>query len=365
MTTTNMQTTHWHYYHGEPTVTGKLKQSPEDFQVKELLTFEPLGEGEHIYLYVRKVLLNTAFVAEQLAKFTGVPLRNVSYAGRKDKYAQAEQWFCVHLPGKAEPDWQSFHLDGLTLLRIERHHKKLRTGNLDANHFQITLRNVDQPELLTPRLQSIKAHGVPNYFGTQRFGELRISALSGNEPSGNEQAQTGGNLALAELMLQGETIRNRNKRSMAISALRSWLFNQFVHERLSDNDKNNRKISEAIHGDVLILSGSNSFFNCEAPDAMIQTRLRDQDISLSAPLWGAGELASTKRARELEQAIADRWPQQCRLLEELGLKQERRALWLHPAKLQWQFQDNALILDFFLSSGSYATSVIRELIKPI
>lgn len=358
MTTTNMQTTHWHYYHGEPTVTGKLKQSPEDFQVKELLTFEPLGEGEHIYLYVRKVLLNTAFVAEQLAKFTGVPLRNVSYAGRKDKYAQAEQWFCVHLPGKAEPDWQSFNLEGLTILRNERHHKKLRTGNLDANHFQITLRNIEQPEQLSSRLQAIKTHGVPNYFGSQRFGELRINEAANG-------AQTGGNLALAELMLQGETIRNRNKRSMAISALRSWLFNQFVHERLLDNEKKSRKISEAIHGDVLILSGSNSFFNCEAPDAMIQTRLRDQDISLSAPLWGAGELASSDAALELEQAIAERWPQQCRLLVELGLKQERRALWLHPAKLQWQFQDNALTLDFFLSSGSYATSVIRELIKPI
>lgn len=358
MTTTKMQTTHWQHYHGEPTVTGILKQRPEDFQVKELLTFEPLGEGEHIYLYVRKVLLNTAYIAEQLAKFVGVPLRNVSYAGRKDKYAQAEQWFCVHLPGKAEPDWQSFKLDGLTILRNERHHKKLRTGNLDVNHFQITLRNVAQPEQLETRLRAIKAQGVPNYFGTQRFGELRINEAS-------DGSQSGGNLALAELMLQGETIRNRNKRSMAISALRSWLFNQFVHERLVDCEKKNRKISEAIHGDVLILSGSNSFFNCEAPDAMIQTRLRDQDISLSAPLWGAGDLASSDAALALEQSTAEQWSAQCQLLEELGLKQERRALWLYPAKLQWQFQENALTLDFFLSSGSYATSVIRELIKPV
>ena len=358
MATLNMQTTHWHYYHGEPTVTGRLKQQPEDFQVKELLTFEPLGEGEHIYLYVRKVLLNTAYVAEQLAKFVGVPLRNVSYAGRKDKYAQAEQWFCVHLPGKDEPDWQAMQLDGLTILRNERHHKKLRIGNLDANHFQITLRDITHPEQLLPRLQVIKNAGVPNYFGTQRFGERRI----------NETAQgntSGGNLALAELMLQGETIRNRNKRSMAISALRSWLFNQFVHERLEDSEKNQRKASEALPGDILILSGSNSFFNCEAPDAMIQTRLRDQDISLSAPLWGKGNLASSDDALQLEESIAARWPEQCELLEKLGLKQERRAFWLHPAKLQWQFQEKTLILDFFLSSGSYATSIIRELIKPI
>ena len=358
MTTATMQTIHWHYYHGEPTVTGRLKQQPGDFQVKEILAFEPLGEGEHIYLYVRKVLLNTAYVAEQLAKFVGVPLRNVSYAGRKDKYAQAEQWFCVHLPGKAEPDWQTLNLEGLTILRNERHHKKLRIGNLDANHFQITLRNITHPEQLASRLQAIKTAGVPNYFGTQRFGEMRIKETTQDNSSG-------GNLALAELMLQGETIRNRNKRSMAISALRSWLFNQFVHERLVDSKKNQRPVSEAQYGDVLILSGSNSFFNCEAPDAMIQTRLRDQDVSLSAPLWGIGELASSDAARALEQSIAERWPEQCKLLETLGLKQERRALWLYPAKLQWQFQENALILDFFLPSGSYATSVVRELIKPI
>ena len=106
-----------------PQSTGIIKQRLEDFQVTEILGYEPCGEGEHVYLWVRKVELNTAFVAEAPAKAAGVPLRSVTFAGRKDKYAVTEQWFSVHIPGKTMPDWSKFVLDGATILNFKRHNK--------------------------------------------------------------------------------------------------------------------------------------------------------------------------------------------------------------------------------------------------
>ncbi|MCY7294282.1 tRNA pseudouridine(13) synthase TruD [Alteromonas sp. a30] len=355
-----MQTDHWLHYHGTPNITAELKSRPEDFIVKELLTFEPLGEGEHCLIWLKKTGLNTAFVAEQLAKFAQLPLRNVSYAGRKDKFAVTEQWFSLHMPGKAEPDWSTFNLPGAEILRRERHHKKLRPGNLDSNQFQITLRNLSHTEGLEARLAQIEKLGVPNYYGSQRFGEIRL------QPETDDSSQTtkrrGGNLELAQKMLEGESIRNRNKRSMAISALRSWLFNEFVHGRIHYARHNNQSIHEAISGDILMLAGSNSFFHCETPDAMIQSRLKEQDIQLSAPLWGKGELGSTGEALAFESSIAEQHPEQCEMLEALGLKQERRPLWLYPLKLNWELSGNNLTLQFYLPPGCFATSILRELV---
>lgn len=95
---------------------------------------------------------------------------------------------------------------------------------------------------------------------------------------------------------------------------------------------------------------------------MIQSRLKEQDIQLSAPLWGKGELGSTDDALALETKIAQQYPAQCQMLEELGLKQERRPLWLYPLKLNWTLSGNDLSLSFYLPPGCFATSILRELV---
>ena len=87
-----MKIDHWLYQYPKLNILGQFKSSAEDFKVTEILGYEPIGEGEHIYLWVRKTGLNTAYLAEQIAKFTRLPLRAVTYAGRKDKHAQTEQW---------------------------------------------------------------------------------------------------------------------------------------------------------------------------------------------------------------------------------------------------------------------------------
>ncbi|MBT1062235.1 tRNA pseudouridine(13) synthase TruD [Bowmanella sp. Y26] len=336
----NFDTSHWHYCYGKPLGTGLLKQHPEDFIVREQLGYSPCGEGEHIYLWVRKTGLNTANVAEQLARFAGVHPRNVSFSGRKDKHAVTEQWIGVHLPGKQDPDWQSFAMPGVEILKAIRHNRKLRTGTHKFNDFILTIRELSQPDEVTDRLNALTA-GVPNYFGEQRFGNRN------------------GNLFLGARLLDGETIRDRQKRSMAISALRSWLFNEFVSCRLAESGS-----KQALDGDVMLLQGSNSFFCAEQWSDELQQRLQEGDIHFSAPMWGQGELASRAQALLFESTVASHHQALCEGLAALGLSQERRALMQYPEQLQWQIEGQQLQLSFRLQAGGFATAVTRELFNP-
>ncbi|WP_116474309.1 tRNA pseudouridine(13) synthase TruD [Zobellella maritima] len=329
----------WQYLHGEPAFSGRLKVEPEDFVVEEDLGFEPCGEGEHILLHIRKRGQNTQWVARELARLAGVAQRDITWAGLKDRHAVTQQWFGVHLPGKAMPDFSPLENDDIQILAVGRHHKKLRVGALKGNFFRLRIRELAGSGDLDGRLAAIAKSGVPNYFGTQRFGF------------------NGGNLEQARAMFGGKRIKDRNKRSLYLSAARSYLFNQAVSHRLS------RQLAfQLLPGDCVMLEGSQSFFTLEEPDDTLLSRFAEGDIRLSAPLWGRGRLPATAAAAELELAAVADHAELCEGLEANGLKQERRALLLQPQQLSWQQDGDQLELTFWLPAGSYATSVMRELI---
>jgi tRNA pseudouridine13 synthase len=346
----NLGISHWHYHQTPPLATATFKQEAEDFQVIEELGYELTGDGEHIFLYIQKQNLNTAFVAENIARFANVPLRNVTYAGRKDKFALCKQWIGVHMPGKSQPDWSKLQLEGLTILKVTRHNKKLRTGQLKGNRFIIKLRHVSQMEDLVAHLKVVATQGVPNYFGEQRFGQQRRDDT--------EQMQVGGNLVLAEKMINGEAIRNRNKRSMAISALRSWLFNEFLSARLSQFG-----LHQLVHGDAMNLQGSNSYFIAEDNDPSVAQRFDQRDIAPTLPMWGKGDVAVKDDCLAFEQSIAKQFPSITKFLANNGLRMERRAAIIWPEQLDWQADRDTLTVSFSLPAGCFATSVLRECVQ--
>ncbi|WP_407644469.1 tRNA pseudouridine(13) synthase TruD [Dongshaea marina] len=330
------------YLQGQPAGTGRLKTTPEDFFVREHLNFTPSGEGEHLLIRVRKRGMNTAFVAKKLAELVEVPARQVGWAGLKDRHAVTEQWFAIHLPGKAMPDLSPLESDELQILEVTRHNKKMRTGALSGNDFKLVLRELSDPDEVMTRLERLKELGVPNYYGLQRFG------------------RDGKNIERAAAMFGGARVRDKMQRSMALSSARSLLFNQVVSERLSQE-----LATTLMAGDCVMLRGSRSFFSePELSDELLE-RFASGDIQLSAPLWGRGELGSQGAARELEQSALSEFADFCEGLEKAGMKQERRALMLHPEALDWQLEGDMLTLSFHLPSGSFATSVVRELVQAI
>ena len=62
-----MQIDHWLHQYPTLDILGQFKSSAEDFQVTEVLGYEPIGEGKHIYLWVRTTGSTPAYLAEQIA----------------------------------------------------------------------------------------------------------------------------------------------------------------------------------------------------------------------------------------------------------------------------------------------------------
>lgn len=335
------QTLTWLY--GQPQGAGVLKASPEDFVVTEDLGFGPDGDGEHLLVRILKKGCNTRVVADALAKFLKVHAREVSFAGQKDKHAVAEQWFCVRLPGKEMPDLSGFTPEGCQVLEYARHRRKLRTGALKGNRFTLVLRDVTHKDETDRRLESIARGGVPNYFGAQRFG------LGGS------------NLSQARHWAQSDRpVRDRSKRSFWLSAARSALFNKIVSERLKK-----ARFNQVVDGDVLQLAGRGSWFVAEGAELdKLQSRVDTGELAITAALPGSGEWGTQHQAQAFEhQALADEPDLQALLVRE-KVEAARRAMLLYPQNLTWSWWDDVTLeLNFWLPAGSFATSVVREIMN--
>lgn len=331
----------WCYLYGEPEITGDLRTQREDFKVFEILPFVPSGEGEHLLIHLRKTGLNTTFVARQLARFFNVKEHLVTYAGLKDRFAVTEQWFGVHLPGKKTDALEQLNIDGVELLSFKRHNKKLRTGALSGNRFEITLRNINDIVKLQQRWQAISHFGVPNYFGEQRFGI------------------EGENINKAREMFAGHKVKNKKMRGIYLSAARSFIFNQQVSSRIEGEQFDRMQI-----GDVLMLSGTQSVFNVDQVTTDLTQRLQQGDVDLTAAMWGKGELLSFAETALQEQRVAALHEDLSHGLVKHGLKQERRRIRLFPrdCHICTDQENNQVTLTFSLDAGCFATSVLRELL---
>lgn len=327
---------------GEPCGSAQLKACAEDFQVDEVLDIPLSGTGEHLWLWVEKRMLNTEEAARRLAKAAGVSLRQISYAGLKDRQALTRQWFSIHLPGKSDPQFSAAEGEDLRILDIQRHSRKLQRGAHSANGFTIRLTDLKADRAaLEQRLQTIAAQGVPNYFGLQRFGE-----------NGNNV------LGALEYAQRNELPVQRNLRSRLLSTGRSTVFNRVLAQRVQNKTWNVAQV-----GDVLAFTGSRSFF-VAGPDECLDPRLAELDVHPTGPLWGDGELVGQAQTQHDELAIAATCPELCAWLARANLQHERRILRLPVRDLAWEFPaDDCLQVQFILPPGCYATVVLREIVE--
>ena len=327
--------------HGEPPGCAVFKAQPTDFQVEEILGFEPSGEGEHCFLWVEKTDRNSNDVASHFAAQLGIRKRLVSHCGLKDKQAVTRQWFSLHLPGAESPAASDLEGDGLRILKITRNARKLRRGSHDGNRFTIRLRECtfSQQEAAT-RWEKIIIQGVPNYFGSQRFGKR------------------GDNIRQARQMFAGEIeIRDRLLRGLIISAARSYLFNAVVADRLQIG-----KWEQPMAGEIFGFADNRSLILPHNLHGDEQQRVAAGQLELTAPLWGQGDPPSLEDVLALEKEIATRYPEIVSGLEALNLRQERRTIRLIPRQASFEWHRPAdLILKFDLPKGTYATTILREL----
>ncbi|WP_395730101.1 tRNA pseudouridine(13) synthase TruD [Prosthecobacter sp.] len=329
------------FLHGGPLGRARFKVHPEDFVVEELLGFEPSGEGEHCLVWAEKRNLDSNAAAARLADALGIRRRLVSHCGLKDRHAVTRQWFSLHMPGQASPEPAVLESDGLRVLRITRNTRKLRRGIHLGNRFTIRLREPDfDAALAAQRWQAITQKGVPNYFGTQRFG--------------NE----GQNVAKARAMFRGEfTPGDRLLRGLLLSAARSHLFNAVVAGRMTRGSWD-----KPLAGEVFGFADNGTILLPENQRGDEVERFEKGIVELTAPLWGSGELQSVDEVRSLEQELLAGFSDITAGLEAFGLRQERRVMRLRPLDSTFEVMDNGdLQFRFDLPKGTYATTLLSEL----
>lgn len=322
---------------------GVFKATPEDFVVEELPAYEPSGERdcEHLFLWIEKRGRSTQDVAKALARHCGFDEKDVSWAGLKDRNAVTRQYLCA--PARfVEPKLDSFQLEGVTVLRSARHRNKLKGGHLRGNRFWLVVRGVTDAAAGLAALEQLVKLGVPNYFGEQRFGV------------GGDNAERG-----KRILLAGGRHRDRFERKLFLSAYQSDLFNRVLAQRLAAGT-----LAMARKGDVLKKNLTGGEFVCEDP-AVDQPRVDAFEVSPTGPLYGPEMRRPTGEVDDAESAVLAAEGIARELFEKGGNETAgaRRLLRVQLGLEEALAEADTLRLRFTLPAGSYATVVLRELIK--
>lgn len=329
---------------GGPLGLGTLRATPEDFVVDEMLGFEAAGAGPHALLHVRKRGANTEWVSRELARAAGCKPFEVGFAGLKDRHAVTTQYFTVPRGKKPAAEFVGVKGEGYEVLSAAEHQRKLPRGALAGNRFEIAVRGVEcAASALDERVAAIRAGGVPNYFGPQRFG------------------RDAGNLAAvwraAERLAAGERLRRSHDQGFMLSAARSLVFNAILAERVAAGTW-----GRLAAGDVANLEGRGSVFAVDAVDDALDARAAALEIHPTAPLVGDGTSLATGQVLAAEEAVAARFPEALAVVRAERMNAERRALRIRVIDLQHDYEAGVLRLRFALGAGSFATTVLREII---
>ncbi len=386
-----------------PGVGGTIKVEPEDFRVEELPLYLPCGEGEHLYLDIEKRGLTTFEMLQRLARALGVREREFGYAGLKDARAAARQ--TVSVPGVSPERALALQLEGIRILAARRHRNKLRLGHLSGNRFVIRIRGVaaGAEEKALDIFHVLADLGVPNRFGPQRYGSLGNSALVGQalvrgdyaeaarqvlgvpehiaNPRWRQAAEAfaGGDLEGALQALPGR-FRDERRLLLALregkapreavlglprqllrlylSAFQSSLFDRMVDMRLAT-------LGTLWPGDLAYKHANGACFTVEDP-AVEQPRADAFEISPSGPLFGHRMTMASGQAGLLEEALLANSGLELadfRLEGGLAMEGERRPLRVPLANSAVRRDPHGLVLEFSLPKGSYATSVLAEVMK--
>lgn len=328
-----------------PEVGGELGSEPEDFVVEELPLHPPSGTGDHLMVRVRKKGMTTPDMVAELAQASGVAERDIGYAGMKDKHAVTTQW--VSLPERTTPADSWTLPPSIEVVEISRSPKKLRTGQLAANRFRLRLVRVPAGGLERAQkiCEQLLALGLPNYFGAQRFGR------------GSENLARGVEWLEAGAPARGR--RTRFFRKLYPSVVQAEIFNRYVALRVDAG------LHRLLDGEVVRLEGSASVFVVDDPERELP-RLAARDIHQTGPMIGKKMRAPARDALALERAAINSLELSDTALDTLmdEVDGTRRDIVVRPSELTLTAEgDDCVIVQFVLPAGSYATQLVRELVR--
>ncbi len=187
------------FYTKTPGIGGRIKQRIEDFVVEEMPLQNPRKakgceqkenagkcDDEYIIFWLEKFNWDTNQILKLIAKKLHVSENRMRIAGTKDKRALTRQRVSLWDPdGEMEERLRDVRIKDIKIYNISRGNR-LSLGELQGNMFDITVRDVsfseDEIRKMLEKIFEEMKKGIPNVFGPQRFGETRpITSVVGKE----------------------------------------------------------------------------------------------------------------------------------------------------------------------------------------
>ena len=387
-----------------PGTDGIFKETDEDFVVTEIPAYLPCGDGEHLYLEIEKRGITTLEAIRRIGRALNLPEREIGYAGMKDSRGVTRQTFS--LPRIRPEAALGMDLPGIRILNAVFHRNKLKLGHLRGNRFRARILGVNEGagERAAEILKILEQRGVPNYFGSQRYGgqgnshligrallrqDFReaVDALMGDPAAITDQRWREAVAAyhrgeyeesvrlfpgfcrterdVAERLVRRpesfdkafDAVHPRLKK-LYLSALQSWLFDRLLDERLPTFD-------QVEDGDLAFRHDNGACFLVEAA-AVESPRAARLEISPTGPLFGCRMTLPVGVPREREEqllAAEGITLEQFDLPGGLRMEGERRPFRAPLGLPELEQEGDDLLLSFSLPKGSYATTVLGEVMK--
>jgi len=402
----------------------EITANKELLPIKDWLN-RPLGEptlqgkrAKYVAFTVQKMGLSTMDVSTIIASSLRLPRNLVSYAGLKDKRAVTVQRMSA--PTRAASGLGALELSNIEIRDIEYSRRLVQIGELWGNRFTILLRDLDVSlERALEVADEVQSSPLLNYFGVQRFGIARANThvagkflikrdfegmirsilCTPGEYEAQElldaRAELADNLVPTEKIIDAftkdlhyervvmnELIKQPGEFKRAVSrispkiltlmvhAYQSYLFNRMLSIRV----KNGLSHVVPEPGDFLIAldethSGRDSWIyvtESTLEERRQQVSKMEYALALQSPGY-ATRLPPTKQSEILKEIMGTegitfndfRDPQMRSLDAPGGLHRTSISL----SDWEVSIKDEGLLVKFSLRKGSYATIVLRELMK--
>ncbi|NPA85811.1 MAG: tRNA pseudouridine(13) synthase TruD [bacterium] len=341
---------------------GKIKQSPEDFYVEEII--EPLKKrksGRYLIVKILKKGWDTIKLAHYIARVCGISPKQVTYCGIKDKHALTVQHFCLEGVDERALSLLS-RLKDVEVLEWYFSDEKLWLGKLRGNKFRIIIKEIKYIDNFIEACELVRKEGFLNLYGLQRFGIQRPNT----HLVGRLLLQEAYEQAFWELVCRsypGEQEAVREARKLAAEGRLEEFLRQapscLFYERLlvryylrwRDYRKAFRKLpydyrSLFLHAYQAYLFNRIASLCCEFGELPPEL-----EISARAPLcryFLEEDNVRLENARKLG----------------IRLRALRRKTVVRPEAFKYKILSNTSAqLEFILPPGTYATSLIREICK--
>ncbi len=323
---------------------GHLKERPEDFEVVEIPLYQATGEGEHVYLTVRRSGWTTPDVQAELMRIFDLEKESVGFAGMKDRHALTTQTFSLALGDDVSVEEVRRRVEGESpfhVVKVDRHGNKLKLGHLLGNRFRIRVRGAvsDSLERVRPILDVVRRRGVPNAFGPQRFGV------------------DGANAEKGRALLAGRRERRGFLRRLYLSAWQSRVFNAWLARRIQSDH-----FDCLLEGDVAKKTDTGGLFTVTDP-LEDTARLHRGEIVPTGPLFGYRMRAALGEPGRVEEEMLRAEGVDATALRRLRVAGDRRRARVDPKNLEVTDTSDGPVFAFELPKGAYATVVMREFLE--